>query len=76
MMPVEQEVTDIEWFFLVSISHNFINGFSFPGQAMFSGNPIWVAGGQGLAIPPTSGSGKPTCSASRPWCVYQSETMY
>jgi transcription factor MYC2 len=49
---VEEEVTDTEWFFLVSMTHNFVNGSGLPGRAMFSGKPIWVAGGQGLATAP------------------------
>ncbi|KAF3335999.1 transcription factor MYC4-like protein [Carex littledalei] len=49
---VEEEVTDTEWFFLVSMTQSFVNGSGLPGQAMFSGNPIWVAGGHGLAATP------------------------
>lgn len=49
---VEEEVTDTEWFFLVSMTQNFVNGSGLPGQSMFSGNPIWVAGGHGLAAAP------------------------
>nr|QXF29982.1 MYC-like protein [Eleocharis dulcis]QXF30037.1 MYC2 [Eleocharis dulcis] len=46
---VEEEVTDTEWFFLVSMTQNFVNGSGLPGQAMFGGNPIWIAGNHGLA---------------------------
>ncbi|KAJ4773447.1 Basic helix-loop-helix (bHLH) DNA-binding family protein [Rhynchospora pubera] len=49
---VEEEVTDTEWFFLVSMTQSFVNGSGLPGQAMFSGNPIWIVGRHGLAAAP------------------------
>lgn len=45
---VEEEVTDTEWFFLVSMTQSFVNGAGIPGQALFSGSPIWIAGGDRL----------------------------
>ncbi|KAH0465724.1 hypothetical protein IEQ34_005827 [Dendrobium chrysotoxum] len=41
---VEEEVTDTEWFFLVSMTQSFINGHGLPGQAYLSGMPSWFSG--------------------------------
>ncbi|KAI3820918.1 hypothetical protein L1987_08472 [Smallanthus sonchifolius] len=41
---VDEEVTDTEWFFLISMTHSFVNGDGLPGQAMFSNQPVWIAG--------------------------------
>ncbi|KAI6707520.1 hypothetical protein NL676_010482 [Syzygium grande] len=41
---VDEEVTDTEWFFLVSMTQSFGNDGSLPGQAMFNSTPIWVSG--------------------------------
>ncbi|KAJ6804349.1 myc transcription factor 7 [Iris pallida] len=49
---VEEEVTDTEWFFLVSMTQSFVNGDGLPGQALFSGQPSWLAGGGMLAVAP------------------------
>ena len=38
---IDEEVTDIEWFFLVSMTHSFINGDGLPAQAFLNSNPIW-----------------------------------
>ncbi|XP_068634707.1 transcription factor MYC2-like [Aristolochia californica] len=46
---VDEEVTDTEWFFLVSMTHSFVNGTGLPGQAFFAAGPTWVAGGDRLA---------------------------
>ncbi|PSR89239.1 Transcription factor like [Actinidia chinensis var. chinensis] len=46
---VDEEVTDTEWFFLVSMTQSFVNGSGLPGQALFSSTPIWVAGAERLA---------------------------
>ncbi|KAB2632237.1 BHLH domain class transcription factor [Pyrus ussuriensis x Pyrus communis] len=46
---VDQEVTDTEWFFLVSMTHSFVNGGGLPGQALFHSAPVWVAGPDRLA---------------------------
>ncbi|XP_058086947.1 transcription factor MYC2 [Magnolia sinica] len=46
---VDEEVTDTEWFFLVSMTQSFINGSGLPGQALFASAPAWVAGGDRLA---------------------------
>ncbi|PKA58008.1 Transcription factor MYC2 [Apostasia shenzhenica] len=49
---VEEEVTDTEWFFLVSMTQSFVNGAGLPGLALFSGAPSWTAGGEHLAVAP------------------------
>lgn len=49
---VEEEVSDTEWFFLVSMTQSFVNGDGIPGQALFSGQPSWLAGGGVLAVAP------------------------
>ncbi|XVF11042.1 hypothetical protein REPUB_Repub07fG0235400 [Reevesia pubescens] len=46
---VDEEVTDTEWFFLVSMTQSFVNGGGLPGQAFFNSSPVWVAGSEGLA---------------------------
>ncbi|XVF13624.1 hypothetical protein REPUB_Repub08aG0223700 [Reevesia pubescens] len=46
---VDEEVTDTEWFFLVSMTQSFVNGDGLPGQAFFNSCPVWVAGSDRLA---------------------------
>ncbi|KAL3645566.1 Transcription factor myc2 [Castilleja foliolosa] len=46
---IDEEVTDTEWFFLISMTQSFVNGSGIPGQALFSSNPVWVTGGDILA---------------------------
>ncbi|GMI95681.1 JASMONATE INSENSITIVE 1 [Hibiscus trionum] len=46
---VDEEVTDTEWFFLVSMTQSFVNGSGLPGQAFFDSTPLWVAGSDRLA---------------------------
>ncbi|XP_057745861.1 transcription factor MYC2-like [Arachis stenosperma] len=41
---VDEEVTDTEWFFLISMTQHFVSGTGLPGQAFFNSNPVWVAG--------------------------------
>lgn len=45
---VEEEVTDTEWFFLVSMTQSFAGGVGLPGRAYFSSNPAWVTGAERL----------------------------
>ncbi|KVH89717.1 transcription factor MYC2-like [Cynara cardunculus var. scolymus] len=45
---VDEEVTDTEWFFLISMTQSFVNGNGLPGQAMFSNQPLWIAGRERL----------------------------
>nr|WCI15278.1 bHLH transcription factor MYC2 [Crocus sativus] len=47
---VDEEVTDTEWFFLVSMTQSFVNGGGLPGQALFSGKPAWIAGADRLSL--------------------------
>uniref|UniRef100_A0A2N9EDH6 Transcription factor n=1 Tax=Fagus sylvatica TaxID=28930 RepID=A0A2N9EDH6_FAGSY len=49
---VDEEVTDTEWFFLVSMTQSFVNGSGLPGQAFFHSSPVWVAGADRLATSP------------------------
>lgn len=46
---VDEEVTDSEWLFLISMTQSFVSGSGLPGQAFFSSSPIWVTGGERLA---------------------------
>ncbi|KAE9607019.1 putative transcription factor bHLH family [Lupinus albus] len=46
---VDEEVTDTEWFFLVSMTQSFVNGSELPAQAFFNSNPVWVTGSDRLA---------------------------
>ncbi|KAI3868994.1 hypothetical protein MKX03_015951 [Papaver bracteatum] len=46
--PVDEEVTDTEWFFLVSMTQSFINGGGLLGQAFFSSYPVWLTGNDSL----------------------------
>ncbi|KAK4349603.1 hypothetical protein RND71_032358 [Anisodus tanguticus] len=46
---VDEEVTDTEWFFLISMTQSFVNGNGLPGLAMYSSSPIWVTGTERLA---------------------------
>ncbi|XP_021895583.1 transcription factor MYC2-like [Carica papaya] len=64
---VDEEVTDTEWFFLVSMTQSFVNGSGLPGQALFNSQPVWVAGSERLA---TSG-----CERARQGQVFGLQTM-
>ncbi|XAR54811.1 hypothetical protein NMG60_11030115 [Bertholletia excelsa] len=46
---VDEEVTDTEWFFLISMTQSFATGSGIPGQALLTSSPIWVAGAERLA---------------------------
>nr|ADH04262.1 bHLH1 transcription factor [Nicotiana benthamiana] len=46
---VDEEVTDTEWFFLISMTPSFVNGSGLPGQALYNSSPIWVFGAEKLA---------------------------
>lgn len=45
---VDGEVTDAEWFYLVSMMQSFVNGCGVPGQAFSSAAPIWIIGSERL----------------------------
>ncbi|RYQ81537.1 hypothetical protein Ahy_Scaffold1g107438 isoform H [Arachis hypogaea] len=46
---VEEEVTDTEWFFLVSMTQSFVSGTGLPGQAFYHSSPVWLTGPDRLA---------------------------
>ncbi|XP_065046960.1 transcription factor MYC2-like [Musa acuminata AAA Group] len=48
----DEEVTDTEWFFLVSMTQTFAPGAGHPGQAFLSGSPAWIAGADRMAAAP------------------------
>ncbi|KAK1407385.1 hypothetical protein QVD17_39000 [Tagetes erecta] len=45
---VDEEVTDTEWFFLISMTHSFVLGDGLPGEAMVNNQPVWIAGSDRL----------------------------
>ncbi|XP_010933462.1 transcription factor MYC2 [Elaeis guineensis] len=64
---VEEEVTDTEWFFLVSMTQSFVDGAGLPGQALFSESPTWITGANLLAMAP--------CERARQAQVFGLQTM-
>jgi transcription factor MYC2 len=46
---VDEEVTDTEWFFLVSMTQSFVNGQGLPGEAFLNSSPVWVTAPERLA---------------------------
>ncbi|XP_030946814.1 transcription factor MYC2-like [Quercus lobata] len=64
---VDEEVTDTEWFFLVSMTQSFVNGGGLPGQAFFNSTPIWVTGADRLVSSP--------CDRARQGQVFGLQTM-
>ncbi|XP_027345443.1 transcription factor MYC4-like isoform X3 [Abrus precatorius] len=64
---VDEEVTDTEWFFLVSMTQSFVNGSGLPGQAFFNSSPVWVTGADRL-----SGS---ACERARQGQVFGLQTL-
>ncbi|KZV37271.1 hypothetical protein F511_14675 [Dorcoceras hygrometricum] len=46
---IDEEVTDTEWFFLISMTQCFVDGSGLPGQAFYSSNPVWLIGAERLA---------------------------
>ncbi|GAB2273000.1 hypothetical protein Dimus_007813 [Dionaea muscipula] len=49
---VEDDVTDTEWFYLISMTQVFPAGVDLPGQAYYSPTPIWASGSDGLSNSP------------------------
>ncbi|KAK9049194.1 hypothetical protein SSX86_031839 [Deinandra increscens subsp. villosa] len=45
---VDEEVTDTEWFYLISMTQSFVNGDGLPGQAAFTNQAVWVVGSERL----------------------------
>ncbi|KAG7952502.1 hypothetical protein I3843_12G063100 [Carya illinoinensis] len=64
---VDEEVTDTEWFFLVSMTQSFVNGSGLPGQAFFNSSPVWVSGSDRLSAWP--------CERTRQGQVFGLQTM-
>ena len=64
---IDEEVTDTEWFFLVSMPQTFVNGGGLPGHAFFNSSPIWVTGADRLASSP--------CDRARQGQVFGLQTM-
>ncbi|XP_028783932.1 transcription factor MYC2 isoform X2 [Neltuma alba] len=64
---VDEEVTDTEWFFLVSMTQSFYNGGGLPGQAFLSSSPVWVAGSDRLAAS--------TCERARQGQLFGLQTL-
>ncbi|QCD99396.1 transcription factor MYC2 [Vigna unguiculata] len=40
----DEDVTDLKWFFLLSMAHTFLHGSGMSGQAFFNGALVWVTG--------------------------------
>lgn len=64
---VDEEVTDTEWFFLVSMTQSFVNGGGMPGQAFFNSAPVWVTGPDRLA--------RSSCERARQGQVFGLQTI-
>ncbi|PON87401.1 Basic helix-loop-helix transcription factor [Trema orientale] len=64
---VDEEVTDTEWFFLVSMTQSFVNGGGLPGQAFFNSSSVWVAGTDSLA--------NSTCERARQGQIFGLQTI-
>ncbi|KAF8097087.1 hypothetical protein N665_0295s0009 [Sinapis alba] len=46
---VDEEVTDTEWFFLVSMTQSFASGAGLAGKAFSTANVVWVSGSDQLS---------------------------
>ncbi|KAF8380699.1 hypothetical protein HHK36_028189 [Tetracentron sinense] len=64
---IDEEVTDTEWFFLVSMTQSFINGGGLPGQAFVASAPFWLAGSERLM--------SSSCERARQGQVFGLQTM-
>ncbi|KFK31432.1 hypothetical protein AALP_AA6G111200 [Arabis alpina] len=63
----DEEVTDTEWFFLVSMTQSFVNGVGLPGESYQNSRVIWLSGSGSL-----TGSG---CERAGQGQVYGLQTM-
>ncbi|OMO62440.1 Disease resistance protein [Corchorus capsularis] len=63
----DEEVTDTEWFFFVSMTQSFVKGSGLPGQALYNSTPVWVAGQDRLA--------SSMCERARQGQVFGLQTM-
>ncbi|XP_047150679.1 transcription factor MYC2-like [Vigna umbellata] len=48
---LDQDITDTEWFFFLSIAHNSVNTSGLLGQAFFTSNTVWATGPELLSEP-------------------------
>ncbi|KAG2320504.1 hypothetical protein Bca4012_056452 [Brassica carinata] len=64
---VDEEVTDTEWFFLVSMTQSFACGSGLAGKAFSTGNAVWVSGPDQL-----TGSG---CERAKQGGVFGMQTI-
>ncbi|CAF2098906.1 hypothetical protein BRARA_E01770 [Brassica rapa] len=64
---VDEEVTDTEWFFLVSMTQSFACGSGLAGKAFSTGNAVWVYGSDQL-----TGSG---CERAKQGGVFGMQTI-
>ncbi|CAN8290278.1 unnamed protein product [Cochlearia groenlandica] len=64
---VDEEVTDTEWFFLVSMTQSFACGAGVAGKAFATGNTVWVSGSDQL-----TGSG---CERAKQGGVFGIQTI-
>ncbi|CAH8357484.1 unnamed protein product, partial [Eruca vesicaria subsp. sativa] len=64
---VDEEVTDTEWFFLVSMTQSFACGSGLAGKAFSTGNAVWVSGSDQL-----TGSG---CERTKQGGVFGMQTI-
>ncbi|KAG7611911.1 Myc-type basic helix-loop-helix (bHLH) domain [Arabidopsis suecica] len=63
----DEEVTDTEWFFLVSMTQSFVNGVGLPGESFLNSRVIWLSGSGAL-----TGSG---CERAGQGQIYGLKTM-
>ncbi|EOA12753.1 hypothetical protein CARUB_v10028441mg [Capsella rubella] len=63
----DEEVTDTEWFFLVSMTQSFVNGVGLPGESFLNSRVIWLSGPGAL-----TGSG---CERAGQGQIYGLKTM-
>nr|BAJ33793.1 unnamed protein product [Eutrema halophilum] len=63
----DEEVTDTEWFFLVSMTQSFANGVGLPGESLLNSRVIWLSGSGAL-----TGSG---CERAHQGQIYGLQTM-
>jgi len=45
----DEDVTDPEWFFILSMGQTFVNGGGLPGQAFFHSSPVFLTGSDQLS---------------------------
>ncbi|XP_042480404.1 transcription factor MYC2-like [Macadamia integrifolia] len=46
----ESDVTDVEWFYMVSLTRSFASGDGAPSRAFSSGSPVWLSGSHELRL--------------------------